>query len=89
MSISNDLKKKIILKYGKTKYDSGSSEVQIALLTEKINSLKDHFMKHSKDYHSRIGLLRMVSHRRSQLNYLKKKKIVIYNKLIESLGLRR
>jgi small subunit ribosomal protein S15 len=69
--------------------DTGSPEVQIALLTERINSLTDHFKAHVKDHHSRRGLLIMVGKRRRLLNYLRKKSPVRYMKLIEKLGLRK
>ncbi len=81
--------KKIILKYGKTKQDSGMTEVQIALLTTQINHLQKHFSQHKKDHCSRRGLLNMVSKRRKLLDYLKKKNISRYTTLIEDLSLRR
>ena len=68
--------------------DTGSSKVQIALLTERINSLTDHFREHSKDHHSRRGLLKMVGTRRRLLNYLKRTDLVGYRALIDELGLR-
>ncbi|MEE3326254.1 MAG: 30S ribosomal protein S15 [Myxococcota bacterium] len=69
--------------------DTGSTEVQVALLTDRLNQLSSHFEKHKKDHHSRRGLLRIVSQRRRLLDYLKRKDFDRYRKLIESLGLRR
>jgi small subunit ribosomal protein S15 len=69
--------------------DTGSSEVQIALITERINMLTDHFKKHVKDFHSRRGLLTLVSQRRSLLDYLKRSNVEVYRSLIERLGLRK
>ncbi len=82
-------KAKIIEKYKIHKDDTGSSEVQIALLTEEIKRLLTHLKKHPKDFHSKRGLLKMVSKRRSLLKYLKKESEEKYNKLIKSLGLRK
>ncbi|NIG99299.1 MAG: 30S ribosomal protein S15 [Buchnera aphidicola (Periphyllus acericola)] len=87
INISN--KKDIISKYGKNNQDSGNSEVQIALLTSKINYLQEHFFKNKKDYASRRGLLKMVSKRRKLLDYLKKKSILKYNFIIKNLKIRR
>ncbi|QJC35372.1 30S ribosomal protein S15 [Enterobacteriaceae endosymbiont of Donacia proxima] len=89
MYLNIEKKTKIIKKYQNDIKDNGSTQVQIALLTSKINYLQKHFTTHKKDYHSRRGLLRMVSQRRKLLNYLKKKKIKSYNILIENLGLRK
>ncbi len=69
--------------------DTGSPEVQIAVLTKRINDLQEHFKKHHKDHHSRRGLLKMVGHRRNLLNYLKKKDITRYRETIARLGLRK
>ena len=69
--------------------DTGSPEVQIILLTSRINSLKEHFQLHRKDHHSRLGLLKMVGKRRRLLEYLKRKDNQIYNSLIKELGLRK
>lgn len=82
-------KKKIIKKYENHNKDKGSTKVQIALLTFKINYLQKHFTIHKKDHHSRRGLLNMISQRRKLLNYFKKKNLYDYNILIENLGLRR
>jgi len=81
--------KETILKYGQNEKNTGKTEVQIALLTNQINHLQLHFSQHKKDHCSRRGLLNMVSKRRKLLNYLKKKNISCYTKLIESLNLRR
>ncbi|BGI50987.1 MAG: 30S ribosomal protein S15 [Arsenophonus endosymbiont of Ceratovacuna japonica] len=89
MSLSAVVKLQIIADYGHYKNDTGSSKVQIALLTSQINHLQKHFMVHKKDYHSRRGLLRMVAQRRKHLSYLKRKNIICYTGLIEKLGLRR
>ncbi|MFP3014268.1 MAG: 30S ribosomal protein S15 [Arsenophonus sp.] len=88
MSLSTKAKAHIIEDYGCNKDDTGSSEVQIALLTAQINHLQEHFAKHKKDHHGRRGLLKMVAHRRKQLNYVKRKNIIRYSGLIERLGLR-
>lgn len=89
MSLSVETKAEIIAKYGRGQNDSGSTEVQVALLTAQINHLQGHFSEHKKDHHSRRGLLRMVSQRRKLLDYLKRKDVSRYTGLIESLGLRR
>ncbi|PIJ51022.1 30S ribosomal protein S15 [Erwinia sp. OLTSP20] len=89
MSLSVETKAEIVAKYGRGTNDSGSTEVQVALLTAQINHLQGHFSEHKKDHHSRRGLLRMVSQRRKLLDYLKRKDVARYSSLIESLGLRR
>ena len=89
MAISNITKQNIVKKYGKSDKDCGSSEVQIALLTENINSLTTHFSSNQKDIHSRRGLLKMIMKRRALMKYLKKKNIEGYNNLIKELGLRK
>jgi len=89
MSLSIEIKSKIIANYGRKKDDSGSPESQIALLSARIDDLQTHFSNHRKDHHSRRGLLRMVSKRRSLLDYLKRENVNRYNSLIERLGLRR
>jgi small subunit ribosomal protein S15 len=91
MSIGTDAatKKKIISEYAITEGDSGSPEVQIALLSFRIAHLTDHLKTHKKDHHSRRGLLLMVGQRRRLLNYLKKTEIERYRSIIERLGLRR
>ncbi|MDR0217610.1 MAG: 30S ribosomal protein S15 [Enterobacteriaceae bacterium] len=89
MSLSTEAKAQIIAEFGRDANDSGSSEVQVALLTAQINHLQGHFAEHKKDHHSRRGLLRMVAQRRKLLNYLKRKNLESYTTLIERLGLRR
>ena len=82
-------KQEIIKQYQRAEGDSGSAEVQFALLTARINGLTEHFKTHAKDFHSRRGLLMMVSRRRKLLDYLKRTNIESYRKLIDSLGLRK
>lgn len=82
-------KQEIIKQYQRAEGDSGSPEVQVALLTVRINGLTEHFKTHSKDFHSRRGLLMMVSRRRKLLDYLKRTNVESYRKLIDSLGLRK
>ena len=89
MAVTTADKARIVSTYQRAKGDSGSPEVQIALLTERINMLAEHFKSHVKDFHSRRGLLTMVSQRRSLLDYLKRKNIDAYRSLIERLGLRK
>jgi small subunit ribosomal protein S15 len=87
--ITSEQKKEIIEKYGRGTNDTGSPEVQVALLTARINDLNRHFKDHPKDHHSNRGLLKMVGQRRNMLAYLKSKDINRYRALIESLGLRK
>ena len=87
--ITKEQKQEIVAKYGKDANDTGSTEVQIALLTARINDLTDHFKANPKDHHSRRGLLKMVGQRRGLLAYLKKNDIERYRSLIERLGLRK
>ncbi len=82
-------KKSVMQEHARHEGDTGSAEVQIALLTTRILSLTDHFKAHAKDFHSRTGLLRMVGQRRNLLNYLKKKDIQRYRAIVEKLGLRK
>lgn len=82
-------KAEIIKEYGKFEGDTGSTEVQIALLTEKINHLTDHLRTHKKDFHSRLGLLKMVGQRKRLLAYLTKKDLEGYRNLIARLGIRK
>lgn len=89
MTMDTNDKKKIIDEYKVHDSDTGSPEVQIALLTERINYLTEHFKTHKKDYHSRRGLLKLVGSRRKLLEYLKKKDIERYRAIIKKLGLRR
>ncbi len=87
--ITTEMKKQIIEEYGRVPNDTGSPEVQIALLTARINDLQEHFKNHPKDHHSNRGLLKMVGQRRGLLAYLKGKDIDRYRALIEKLGLRK
>lgn len=89
MSITVEEKAKVIKKFAQGKGDTGSPEVQVAILTSRINTLTDHFKAHKKDNHSRRGLLKMVSTRRKLLDYLKGKDHARYAALIKELGLRR
>ena len=89
MAITKERKTEIIGQYGRVANDTGSPEVQIALLTERINGLTDHFKSHVKDHHSRRGLLRLIGQRRGLLEYLKRTKIESYRQILEKLGLRR
>lgn len=89
MSISPSRKAALMTEYATKEGDSGSPEVQVAILTERINNLTEHFKEHKKDNHSRRGLLKMVSQRRRLLDYVKKKEEARYQSLIERLGLRR
>ena len=87
--ITKEQKEQIIRDYGRTEGDTGSPEVQIAILTARINDLTDHFKANPKDHHSRRGLLKMVGQRRGLLAYLRKKDIERYPALIQKLGLRK
>ncbi len=87
--ITKQKKEEIIKEYGLSEGDTGSPEVQVAILTFRINSLTEHLKEHHKDHHSRRGLLKMVGHRRNLLNYLKNKDIERYRSLIARLGLRK
>ena len=87
--ITKTMKEEIIKTYARTEGDTGSPEVQIAILTARINDLTDHFKANPKDHHSRRGLLKMVGQRRGLLAYLKNKDINRYRALIEKLGLRK
>jgi small subunit ribosomal protein S15 len=89
MSITAERKTALIKEYATVEGDTGSPEVQVAILTERINNLTGHFKDHKKDNHSRRGLLTMVSTRRSLLDYLKKKDESRYSKIIAALGIRR
>ena len=89
MSLSAERKLEIVKQYSNKSGDTGSPEVQIALLTERINSLTDHFKQHKNDNHSRRGLLKMVSLRRSLLDHVKSKDEARYQKVIKRLGIRR
>ena len=87
--ISKDVKANIIEKYKRDEKDTGSPEVQIALLTERINELTEHLKVHQKDNHSRRGLLKMVGKRRNLLNYLSKKDLNRYREIVEKLQIRK
>jgi small subunit ribosomal protein S15 len=89
MALATEDKKKIIEEYKLHNGDTGSPEVQIALLSERIKYLTEHFKEHKKDFHSRQGLLKLVGQRRRLLDYLKKKEFTRYKNVISSLGLRR
>ena len=89
MSITAERKQELLKEYATAKDDTGSPEVQVAILSERIKNLTEHFKGHVKDNHSRRGLLALVSQRRSLLDYLKRKDEARYAKLIERLGLRR
>lgn len=87
--ISKEKKAEIIKAYGRTPEDTGSPEVQIAILTERIRELTEHLKVNKKDHHSRRGMLKMIGQRRNLLAYLQKKDLEAYRQLIEKLGLRR
>ena len=89
MALTKDVKAALVKKYGKNANDTGSAEVQIAILTEEINELTDHLKTHTHDFHSRRGLLRKVGQRRSLLNYLVKEDVTRYRKIVKDLGLRK
>ena len=89
MALSSDKKESIIKEYAQSEGDTGSPEVQVALLTANINELQAHFKEHIHDHHSRRGLIRMVNSRRKLLDYLKRANVERYANLIERLGLRR
>ncbi|MGB9772730.1 MAG: 30S ribosomal protein S15 [Bacteroidota bacterium] len=89
MALAKEQKAEYIKKYGKHERDSGSPEVQIAILTARINELAAHFDRHRKDHHSRVGLLKMVGKRRRLLNYLSKRDPERYRKVLEELDIRK
>lgn len=89
MALSKETKDQIIQKYARKAGDTGSAEVQVAILTEEIKELTEHLKEHKHDYHSRKGLLKKVGQRRSMLQYLYKKDVTRYRDLIKSLGLRK
>ena len=89
MALSSEKKESIIKEFAQSEGDTGSPEVQVALLTANINELQAHFKEHIHDHHSRRGLIRMVNSRRKLLDYLKRKSVERYAALIERLGLRR
>ena len=87
--ITKEEKAAIIAKFARAEGDTGSAEVQIAILTEEINTLTEHLKVHAHDYHSRRGLLKKVGQRRSLLNYLLRKDVTRYREIVKSLGLRK
>lgn len=89
MTITKEEKQELVSKFGKNEKDSGTAEVQIALLTRRINDLTDHFNKHKKDHHSRRGLMMMVGKRRRLLDYLADKDIERYRTIIKELNIRK
>ena len=89
MSINKEKKTELINEYSRTESDTGSPEVQIAILSERISSLTNHFQTHKKDNHSRTGLMRLINQRRSLLSYLKKTNKDSYDSLIQKLGIRK
>ena len=89
MVLDNLIKREIESRFGRSNVDTGSPEVQVALLSANIDSLQSHFKENSKDHHSRTGLIRMVNQRRKHLDYLKERKPETYSKLLSELGLRR
>ena len=89
MSITAERKEELIKEFATTASDTGSADIQVAILTERINNLTEHMKIHKKDFHSRRGLLIMVGQRRRLLDYLKRKKTPRYEALIKRLGLRR
>jgi small subunit ribosomal protein S15 len=89
MSLQVAQKAQVVKQYQRAGNDTGSTEVQVALLTERINGLTEHFKSHVKDFHSRRGLLKMVSQRRKLLDYLKRSDVDKYRSVIERLGLRK
>ncbi len=89
MTMPQERKQELVAKFGETASDTGKTEVQVALLTERINELTDHLRTHSKDHHSRRGLLMLVGRRRRFLNYLQRTDLERYRTVIRELGLRR
>ncbi len=89
MALSNEKKQEIIKKYARDAKDTGSTEVQVAILTEEINNLTEHLKEHKHDYHSKRGLLKKVGRRKNLLNYLKNNDVNKYRETIEKLGLRK
>ena len=89
MALSKEVKSEIVKRFAKNEKDTGSAEVQIAILTEEIKTLTEHLKEHSHDYHSRRGLLKKVGQRRSLLNYLLKNDVTRYRQIVKDLGLRK
>jgi small subunit ribosomal protein S15 len=89
MTVTAERKQELVTKFGKAERDTGSAEVQVALMTERINDLTQHLREHSKDHHSRRGLLMLVGRRRRLLNYLQRSNLESYRSLVKELGLRK
>ena len=89
MALSKEVKSEIVKKFAKSENDTGSAEVQIAILTEEIKTLTEHLKENKHDFHSRRGLLKKVGQRRSMLNYLLKTDVTRYRKIVKDLGLRK
>lgn len=89
MALTKEVKESIVKKYARGKNDTGSAEVQIAILTEEIKNLTEHLKEHAHDFHSRRGLLKKVGQRRSLLNYLLKEDVTRYREIVKALGLRK
>jgi small subunit ribosomal protein S15 len=89
MSLTKDKKAELVGKYGRDETDTGSTEVQVAIMTERINDLTEHLREHSKDHHSRRGLLMLVGRRRRLLRYLERTDVERYRALVAELGLRK
>ena len=89
MGLTKEAKQDLITKHGKSDQDTGSTEVQVAMLTQRINDLTEHLRTHAKDHYSRRGLLKLVGRRRRLLQYLQKRNLEGYRALIQELGLRR
>ena len=89
MALNKEKKAELVKKFGRDEKDTGSIEVQIAILTEEINSLTEHFKEHKHDHHSKRGLLKKVGQRKSLLNYLIKYDVTRYRKIVKDLGLRK
>ena len=89
MTVNSEKKRELVGKYGRSDNDTGSAEVQVALATERINELTEHLRTHTKDHHSRRGLLMLVGKRRRMLRYLERNDVERYRELVSELGLRR
>ena len=89
MALTSEKKQQLIKEFAINEKDTGSAEVQIAILTEEINNLTEHFKEHKHDFHSKRGLLKKVGKRRNLLNYLKKNDVVRYREVVKKLGLRK
>lgn len=89
MALNKEVKATLVKKYARNPKDTGSAEIQIAILTEEINVLTDHLKQHTHDFHSRRGLLKKVGQRRSMLNYLMNEDVARYRELVKNLGLRK